>query len=166
MFQTLIGSNFSYARELLIRQLKNRYRATTHQVIVVFDGDGAREQTSYDDHLCIIFSCHGETADSVIMRLASKAREVGREVEMYSDDEEIRSSVIEHGGKVKTSRQLTKKLTAAPHDVMYRSLYRQEMRRVYGIDPLAKHKDDEEEDRYQALQRGKKKKKKSSRRYR
>lgn len=164
MFQTLVGKNFAYARELLIRQLKNRYRFVTSQVIVVFDGDDIREQTSHDEHVRIIFSRRGETADSVIKRLTIEARKHGRDVELYSDDQEVRLSVTERGGGSKSTGQLTKKLTAASQDVAYRSLYRQEMRRVYGIDPMAKYKDDDEADLYPQSQRGKKKKKKSSRR--
>jgi predicted RNA-binding protein with PIN domain len=165
MFQTLVGKNFAYARELLIRQLKNRYRHTVQRVTVVFDGDGDREQVTHDEHVRIIFSRYDESADSVIARLAAEAQQAGRLVEMYSDDEEVRTSVAEKGGGVKSTNHLTRSLTSAPHDMAARSLYRQEMRRVYGIDPLAKHKDDEEE---QPLpkKRGRKKKKKSSRHYR
>lgn len=164
MFQTLVGKNFAYARELLIRQLKNRYRHSVQRVTVVFDGDGNREQVSHDEHVRIIFSRYGETADSVIARLAAEAQLAGRSVEMYSDDEEVRTSVVEKGGGVKSTDQLTRSLTAAPRDMAARSWHRQEMRHVYGIDPLAKHKDDDYEPPPQK-KRGKKKKK-SSRRYR
>jgi predicted RNA-binding protein with PIN domain len=163
MFQTLVGKNFAYARELLIRQLKNRYRHSVERVIVVFDGD--REQVTHDEYVRIIFSRCDETADSVIARLAAEAQLAGRSVEMYSDDEEVRTSVVEKGGGVKSTNQLTRSLTAAPGDMAARSWHRQKMRHVYGIDPLAKHKDDD----YEPLQQkkhGKKKKKKSSRRYR
>jgi predicted RNA-binding protein with PIN domain len=164
MFQTLVGRNFAYARELLVRQLKNRYRHSVQRVTVVFDGDGNREQVTHDEHVRIIFSRCGESADSVIARLAAEAQLAGRSVEMYSDDEEVRTSVVEKGGGVKSTNQLTRSLTSAPRDMASRSLHRQEMRHVYGIDPLAKHKDDDCEPPSQK-KRGKKKKK-SSRRYR
>lgn len=163
MFQTLVGRNFAYARELLVRQLKNRYRHSVQRITVVFDGDGNREQTIHDEHVCIIFSRYDESADSVIARLAAEAQLAGRAVEMYSDDEEVRTSVAEKGGGVKSTNQLTRSLTAAPQDMASRSLYRQEMRRVYGIDPWAKYKDDDEEPPPQK-KHGKKKKKSARRR--
>lgn len=84
---------------------------------------------------------------------------------MYSDDTEVRFSVLEQGGSVKSTGHLTRKLTSAPSDVAYRSAYRQEMRRLYGIDPMAKYLDDEEEPPPLKKPAKKKKKKKSSRRY-
>lgn len=145
MFQTLVGNNFAYARELLIRQLKNLYRSTSQQIIVVFDGQGNREQVMHDEHIRVIFSCHGESADSVIARLAAEARAARQEVKMYSDDEEVRSSVVEQGGHIGSTGHLTRDLTAAPRDIEYRVHYRQKMRRAYGIDPMAKYLDDKEE---------------------
>src|ERR1700730_5600406 len=92
MFQSLVSQNYANTRDLLSRQLKNCYRHTTDRVIVVFDGNGEREQVSHVDHIRIIFSRHGETADSVIARLAAEGRVAGREIEMYSDDQEVGSS--------------------------------------------------------------------------
>jgi len=127
--------NISAARNQLVTQLVNRYRHTPHHVIVVFDGDGATEQTSYDRRIRIIYSRHGETADSVIARLATEGRAAGREVEMYSDDTEVRQTVARQGGDVYTSGQLTDSLNAAPRDVARRHHHRQAMRRKYGLDP-------------------------------
>lgn len=127
--------NLSAARNQLITQLVNRYRHTPHHVIVVFDGDGATEQTSYDRRIRIIYSRYGETADSVIARLAAEARASGREVEMYSDDTEVQQVVAGQGGDVYTSTQLTDSLNAAPRDVARRYRHRQAMRRKYGLDP-------------------------------
>lgn len=163
MFQTLVGSNFAYARELLVKQLKNRYRSTHQHVIVVFDGEDDREQVTHDEHIRIIFSRHGETADCVIARLAAEARAAKQEVKMYSDDEEVRSSVLEQGGHVGSTGHLTRELTAAPQDVAYRAHYRQKVRRMYGIDPMAKYLDDEQEPLPSPKRN---KKKKSSRRHR
>jgi len=123
------------ARNQLVTQLVNRYRHTPHHVIVVFDGDGAAEQTSYDRRIRIIYSRHGETADSVIARLAVEARAAGREVEMYSNDTEVRQAVTRQGGDVYSSGQLTDSLNAAPRDVARRYRHRQAMRHKYGLDP-------------------------------
>jgi predicted RNA-binding protein with PIN domain len=161
MFQSLEIKNLALARDTLIRQLKNRYRQTSYRVIVVFDGNGTREQVDYDEHICIIFSCYSQTADSVIVRLAAEAREAGREVILYSDDEEVKQGIVEHGGTFLTTRQLAARLNAVPRDVAIRSQHRQMMRRVYGIDPSYKPDDDLEPARDT-----RKRKKKSLHRYR
>jgi len=161
MFQNLEIKNLALARDTLIRQLKNRYRQTPYQVIVVFDGNGTREQVDHDEHVRIIFSRHGQTADSVIVRLAAEARKAGREVILYSDDEEVKQNVVEQGGTFLTTHQLAARLNAAPSDVAIRSQHRQMMRRIYGIDPSYKPDDDLEPSRHMH-----KKKKKSSRRSR
>ncbi|QBD78632.1 hypothetical protein EPA93_22620 [Ktedonosporobacter rubrisoli] len=142
MFRTLETRSQANARDLLIKQLKNRFRHTLHRVIVVFDGNGTREQVSHDDHIRIIFSRHGETADNVIVRLAAQARQAGRKVVMYSDDDEVQCKVSEQGGNVHTTGQLTRKLHAPPRDVEIRSQHRQTMRRIYGLDPAYKYEDD------------------------
>src|SRR5260221_11227450 len=85
-FQDLAVRNLPIALQLLINQLVNRYRHTPHQVIVVFDGNGANEQTVHERRVRIIYSRAGETADSVIARLATTAQAAGRETEIFSDD--------------------------------------------------------------------------------
>lgn len=162
MFQFAEKRNRAEARSLLIKQLRSRYMRTTHRVTVVFDGDGAHETVMHEEHIRVIYSKHGETADSVIARLASELSRAGRNVAMFSNDGEVRQAVVKQGGSVHTTEQLTTQLTAAPQDVAIRSQYRQTMRRVYGIDPMHKAVDDEEE---RPKPRGKKKKK-SSRPYR
>ncbi len=155
MFQFLEVKSRAEARALLIKQLRNRYLHSPDTIIVVFDGAGAKEQMSHEDHICIIFSRHGETADAVIKRLAAQAHKAGHKVAMYSNDEEVRRAVTEVGGQVLTTGQLTKHLTAAPHDVALRSAHRQWARRTYGIDPMYKGDDEPEPPR----SHGKKKKK-------
>lgn len=161
MFKYAEGKSQEVARNLLIKQLQNRYRNTTDRVVVVFDGKGAREQTVYMDHICVIYSCYGVTADDVIARLAGEARDKGSEVMTFSDDGEVKQNVIKQGGHALTTHGLVSSMNAAPQDVAQRSEHRQTMRRVYGIDPMAKIQQDEEEER----QPQSKKKGKSSRRY-
>jgi predicted RNA-binding protein with PIN domain len=144
MFQMLETKNLAVARDTLVKQLKNRYRYTMFRVIVVFDGNGSREQVSHDEHVRIIFSRQGETADCVIARLAAEARAHGREILVYSDDIEVQQSVVGQGGMKHTTHHLTKHLNAAPQDVETRAKHRQAMRRDYGLDPTAKWQDDEE----------------------
>ncbi len=144
MFQMVESKNLGEARNILIKQLKNRYRNTAYHVIVVFDGKDKKEHTYYEDHICIVFSRYGETADQVIARRAGEARQKGTIVLLYSDDGEVQHNVIEQGGSVRTTRQLTQALNAAPRDVAIRSQHRQAMRRAYGFDPAYKPEDYEE----------------------
>src|SRR5262249_54672290 len=131
MFQVLETKNLGIARSVLVKQLKNRYRQTPFRVIVVFDGNDTQEQVYHDDHIRIIFSRQGETADRVIARLAAEARAHGREILVYSDDLEVQQSVVEQGGKKHTTHNLTKDLNAAPQDVEARVRHRQAMRHAY-----------------------------------
>jgi len=142
-FQTLSAKSLAAARQLLIDQLASRYRHTPHQVIVVFDGEGVSETSTQDRRVRIIYSRSGETADSVIARLATASRATGREVELYSDDSEVRQSVSSQGGKVGSTNQLTKHLRAAPADLARLSQHRQQARREYGLDPAKKYELDE-----------------------
>ena len=134
-FQALGVAHLAAARQALITQLVGRYRHTPHQVIVVFDGDGVYEQVSHERRVRVIYSRRGETADSVIARLAAEARSAGREVELYSDDSEVQQAVSRQGGGVRTTGQLTNELNAAPHDVARRFRHRQAMQRRYGLSP-------------------------------
>lgn len=161
MFQMVESKNLAEARNILIKQLNNRYRNTPYRVVVVFDGNDKKEQMHYEGPICVIFSRYGETADRVIARLAAEARQKGSGVMLYSDDGEVKHDVLEQGGSAHTTRQLTRALNAAPRDIAIRSQHRQEMRRVYGIDPAYKAEDDEEP--YPEHKR-KKKKRKSPRR--
>jgi predicted RNA-binding protein with PIN domain len=163
MFRAMEIKSASEARQLLIKQLHYRYRHQMCRVTVVFDGKSRQEQMSHENHIRIIFSRAGETADCVIKRLAAEAGAAGRSVEMYSNDEEVRKSVVGQGGQVRTVQQLTTKLNAPSRDVAYRVAYRQEMRRTYGIDPWYKPEDDLEPE---STPKHRKKKKKSSRRKR
>ena len=160
-FQAVEVRNLAAARGALITQLVNRYRHTPHRVIVVFDGDAASEQVSYERRICIIYSRHNETADSVIARLAAEARQAGREVEMYSNDAEVQQAVAGQGGDVYTAGQLTSQLNAPPRDVARRYHHRLAQRRKYGLDVSPFDDHDEPQPRYPA----KGSKKKSSRRH-
>ncbi len=156
-FQALSAKRLAAARQLLVDQLASRYRHTPHQVIVVFDGDGVSEQSTQDRRVRIIYSRAGETADRVIARLAASARAVGREVELYSDDREVRQSVSQQGGSVGSTNQLTKHLNAAPADLARLSHHRQQARRQYGLDPAQKYElDDFEPTSSHNRKRGKK----------
>jgi uncharacterized protein len=124
---------FAAARDALVAQLAQRYRHTPHRVTVVFDG-AAAEQVMHERRVRIIYSRNGEKADQVIARLAAQAREDGREVEMYSDDLEVRSAVTKEGGAARSTGQLSAQLNAPPayHQRLVR--HRQAVRARYGLD--------------------------------
>jgi predicted RNA-binding protein with PIN domain len=151
-FQAARSQSLAAAREQLIVLLRNRYRHTPHQVTIVFDGDAGQEQVSHVQRLCIIYSRHGESADAVIARLSVEARQAGREVEVYSDDIEVRQATALQGGEARTTEQLERQVHAAPRDVARRARHRAGMRRKYGLDtPYGK----EEEEAPRALRKKK-----------
>lgn len=157
-FQAVRAQSLAAARAQLIVSLRNRYRHTPHQVIVVFDGDETLEQTSHEQRIRIIYSRHGETADSVIARLAALARLNGREVEMYSDDCEVQQSVTSQGGIAQTARQLEQEMHAAPRDIARRARHRAAVRHKYGLDTNTFGKDCDEDELPRTPSKRKKKK--------
>lgn len=63
----------SLAREALIKRLRGYQDWTDVRVVVVFDGKGARVTATSDLHdVQVFYSREGQTADSIIERLASK----------------------------------------------------------------------------------------------
>jgi predicted RNA-binding protein with PIN domain len=63
----------SLARESLIKRLRGYQDWTGVRVVVVFDGKGADISATSDPHdIQIFYSRKGQTADSIIERLASK----------------------------------------------------------------------------------------------
>lgn len=157
-FQAVRAQSLASARAQLLTLLRNRYRHTPHQVIVVFDGNETHEQISHEQRIRIIYSRHGETADSVIARLAARARLDGREVEIYSDDIEVQQSVTSQGGLIQTTTQLEREMYRAPRDIARRTSYRVAMRKKYGLDAALFEKDCDDNDEPSPLP-GKKKKK-------
>jgi uncharacterized protein len=142
LFQSARARSFEAARHALITQLVNRYRHTPHHVTVVFDGDAPREQTMHEQRIRIIFSRAGETADSVISRLAAQARAKGHDVEMFSDDLEVQHAVKNVGGTVQSAGQLTIQLNAPPKHLKRLAEHRRAVRRKYGLDPMRGKDDD------------------------
>lgn len=154
-FQATRAQSLAAARAQLVTLLHNRYRHTPHQVIVVFDGSEKLEQITHEQRIRVIYSRHGETADSVIARLAASARAAGRDVEIYSDDIEVRQAATLQGNIAQTTAQLERQMHAAPRDVERRTRHRVAMRRRYGLDTNTFDKDGADEP---PRLRGKKKK--------
>ena len=141
-FQSVRQRSFEAARHALITQLIHRYRHTPHHVTVVFDGNAPREQTTHEQRIRIVFSRAGESADSVIARLATQARAEGRDVEMFSDDLEVQHAVKSVGGTAQKTGQLTGQLNAPPKHLKRLAEHRRIVRRKYGLDPMRGKDDD------------------------
>jgi predicted RNA-binding protein with PIN domain len=133
------------ARDALITQLAQRYRHTPHTVTVVFDGASSSEQATHERRVRIIYSRAGEKADQVIARLAALSKKEGREVEMYSDDLEVRAAVSKEGGHPLATRQLTGQFDAPPLHQQRLARHRQSVRAQYGLNPYEGKDEDERE---------------------
>ncbi len=69
----LHGRRTSLARDTLVRKLRDFQDWTGVQTIVVFDGKGeAIDATSEPGEIQVFYSRAGQTADSIVERLASK----------------------------------------------------------------------------------------------
>lgn len=156
LFQTFGFQQLAEARDALIIRLAHRYLHTPHHVTVVFDGNGLIEQVSHERRVRVIYSRAGETADQVIARLAAQARDAGREVEIYSDDLEVRGAAQRVGGSARSTQHLTHQLNAPPAHLKRLSAHRQWARQRYGLDPT-RGKDDDRDDATHAHTRKKKK---------
>ncbi len=134
--------NFLAAREALVARLAQRYRHTPHRVTVVFDGASSSEQVAHERRVRVIYSRNGEKADQVIVRLAAQARADGLEVEMYSGDREVQTSVTKEGANAHSVEQLTSQLNAPPANLQRLVRHRQAMRARYGLNPSMGKDDD------------------------
>ena len=153
--RALEQKDIAAAREALVAQLAQRYRHTPHRVTVVFDGAAAAEQVMHERRVRVIYSRREEKADEVIARLAAQARADGREVELFSDDREVQSSVAKEGGSARSTGQLRTQLNAPPvyHQRLVR--HRQAARSRYGLNP-SMGKDQDEPPQYPRSHRKKK----------
>jgi predicted RNA-binding protein with PIN domain len=89
-------------RGALISRLASRFSLQANEITVVFDGVDAPlpyPSTERNGQIRVIFSRKGESADTVIVRMAA-AVAPGRQVLLLSDDQEIRTAVQAQGGAV------------------------------------------------------------------
>lgn len=112
------------ARDALLALVVARYRHTPHRVVVVFDGDGDTPTTQ--PLRCgvgsqVIFTRGGESADDVIIQLASVFGASGREVTVASNDWAVRLGSASHGAAAVTADDLTRRLNAAPRHLERRA---------------------------------------------
>ncbi|HST86970.1 MAG TPA: NYN domain-containing protein [Ktedonobacterales bacterium] len=118
-------------REALCAQIVGRYRHTPHRVIVVFDGDGSAESVTALRGMArgrVVFTRRGETADSVIARLAARERRDGTQVVCVSNDLEVRTAVSALGGSAARVDDLTTHLNAPDRQTRKRYQHRAHVR--------------------------------------
>lgn len=105
-------------RAALLERLAARYRHQQYyRVVVVFDGANTAESAQAFPGLAhgrVIFSCAGESADAVIVRMAAEARGAGHEVSVISDDGEVRDGAGRHGAATVRVGDLQRRLDKTP----------------------------------------------------
>jgi predicted RNA-binding protein with PIN domain len=117
------------ARDALVRKLVAKYRHTPHQVVVVFDAQQPRQTEEHVQRIKLIYTCHGESADAVIARMAREGTGQHQTVVVASNDQEVRGAVVDAGGQAASSAELATHLNAPPRLLAQRARYRQEVQR-------------------------------------
>lgn len=124
-------------RDALLAWLAPRYRHTPWRVVVVFDGDRAAESAQRWPGLSrgmVVFSRAGESADSVIARMAGVARAAGCEVTVISDDLEVREATSQRGATPARVDDLRRRLEEGPRLLRKRFTHQQAVRRILAGD--------------------------------
>ena len=118
-------------REALLAQVVAHYRGTAHRILVVFDGAAPAQHATPlrcgSGSQCI-FSAAGETADSVIVRLAESERARGAAVVVATNDWAVRVTSQHAGATTASVNQMATRLHAAPRDLEKRSRFRRAVR--------------------------------------
>ena len=104
-------------RETLVRMLTSLQDNSDWTVAVVFDGRGDKPSSEGNPGgIKIFYSKDGQTADSIIERLAAKYS-TGCDVTVATDDHLERTTVESFGAASISSRQLQSEIEAAAKDV-------------------------------------------------
>ena len=104
-------------RETLVRMLTSLQDNSGWTVAVVFDGRGDKPSSEGNPGgIKIFYSKDGQTADSIIERLAAKYS-TGCDVTVATDDHLERTTVESFGAASISSRQLQSEIEAAAKDV-------------------------------------------------
>jgi predicted RNA-binding protein with PIN domain len=136
-FATLLRADSDAARAALLQRLVSRYRHTPHEVIVVFDGAGTAQTSQAIAGFTrgrVVFSASEETADSVIVRLATEWRETGGEAIVYSNDGEVRLGAERGGAVAASADDLRAEMISAPRLLRKRFTHQQAVRRDWSAD--------------------------------
>ena len=100
-------------REALVAHLAGYKKIKAHKITVVFDGTrapGLKLERDHQKGIAIVFSRQGETADSVIKRMADREREGALVV---SSDREVTAFAQSRGAAIMDSPSFEQKLMLA-----------------------------------------------------
>lgn len=105
------------ARETLVRMLNGLQDNSDWTVAVVFDGTGPKHSEASEPHgIKVFYSKDGETADSIIERLAARYSE-SYEVTVATDDLMERTTVESFGAISMSALQLREEIDAAGREL-------------------------------------------------
>lgn len=109
----IMERDLSEARDRLIHLLIEYSAFEEYDVIIVFDAlftadDAHQEQ--YGEHVTILYTAAGETADSRIERLAYEFARAGREVYVVTSDGAEQSVILGAGGYRLTPHELRRQI--------------------------------------------------------
>jgi len=111
------ASGGASVREVLVRMLTSLQDNSEWTVAVVFDGRGAKVSSEENPGgIKVFYSKDGQTADSIIERLAAKYA-ANCDVTVATDDNPERTTVEAFGAMSISSRQLQSEIEAAERDV-------------------------------------------------
>jgi len=127
--QAVERQSLAAARDALVRKLIAKYRHTPHQVVVIFDAQRPRRTEEHVQRIKVIYTCQGESADMVIAHMAREGTGQQQTVVVASNDQEVRSAVVDAGGQAASSADLATHLNAPPRLLAQRARYRQEVQR-------------------------------------
>jgi len=107
------GRNTTAARETLVRMLTGLQDASDWTVAVVFDGKGAKASSDGTPQgIAVFYSKSGQTADSIIERLAAKYASQ-HEVTVATNDRMERTTAEAFGSLTISAKQLRAEIEAA-----------------------------------------------------
>lgn len=113
-------SNSASARNLLVSRLAAFQEATGERVVVVFDGRGARVNSQLDDTgIQVVYSKSGQTADSVIERLAANYGKQ-HELRVATNDRAEQLTVSGFGALCLSAEQLAEEIAQAMNELSKR----------------------------------------------
>jgi predicted RNA-binding protein with PIN domain len=106
------GEDYTRARELLVAEIAGYMAQTGIDAVVVLDGHGqnrsiGRTRVTYSG---------GETADTIIERLAHRSADGRREVTVVSSDSVLRHVAQRSGVHAMSAREFSDRLSAAPRE--------------------------------------------------
>lgn len=146
------GWSVDECRDRLLHLLEDYAGETGEEVVLVFDGyQSERKQRSVDklQHATVIFTKHGETADSYIERQVALCPKY-RSVRVATSDGLEQSQVLANGAVRVSARELLRELKE--HKVRQRQ--RQSHQSIVKRNPLFNHLSKEQAEQLEKIRRG------------